>query len=294
MRTRRITPPFPVDLRHTLAPLQRGEDDPALRFAPDGTIWRATATPAGPATLALRGDGNRIEARAWGDGAEAALEQLPALTGCLDTPHDLEAGHATVAAAAHRFAGLRLSRTGAVFDAALAAVLARRLTRFEAHRAHRLLTMDYGTPAPGPGGLRVAPDAAALGSVPYFELQVRGVDAAQADTIARLCAHRAGIEALADRPSAEAQAALVKLRGIDAGIAAAAALEALADPDAVPLGDPELAHLVTAALGGEPSAHDGPLVEALEPWRGQRGRVVRLLQATAAAPAPSGHSARAH
>lgn len=293
MRTCRITPPFSVDLRHTLAPLQRGEDDPALRFAPDGTIWRATWTPAGPATLALRGDGHRIEARAWGDGADAALEQLPALTGCLDTPHDLAAGHTAVAAAAQRFAGLRLARTGAVFDAALAAVLARRLTRFEAHRAHRLLTTDYGTPAPGPGGLRLAPDAEVLGAVPYFELQVRGVDSVHADTIARLCAHRAAIEALAGRPSAEAQAALLNLRGIDAGIAAAAALEALADPDAVPLGDPELAQLVTAAIGGEPSAHDGPLLEALEPWHGQRGRVVRLLQAAAAAPTPSGHGVRA-
>ena len=48
-------------------------------------IWRASRTPLGVATLALRGcaDGS-VRAAAWGEGAEWALDQVPALCGGTD------------------------------------------------------------------------------------------------------------------------------------------------------------------------------------------------------------------
>jgi 3-methyladenine DNA glycosylase/8-oxoguanine DNA glycosylase len=52
----------------------------------------------------------------------------------------------------------------------------------------------------------------------------------------------------------------------------------LGDPDAVAVGDFHLKNMVGFALAGEPRASDERMLELLEPYRGQRGRVVRALQ----------------
>ena len=52
---------------------------------------------------------------------------------------------------------------------------------------------------------------------------------------------------------------------------------ALGDADAVDVGDYWLKHVVSHALTGEPRGTDERMLELLEPWRGQRGRVCRLL-----------------
>ena len=72
MATGRIRLNHPVDLRRTLFPLIRGKGDPTTRV--DGpTVWRAMRTEDGPATLRLTQiDRRRIDADAWGQGAERA------------------------------------------------------------------------------------------------------------------------------------------------------------------------------------------------------------------------------
>ena len=54
---------------------------------------------------------------------------------------------------------------------------------------------------------------------------------------------------------------------------------ALGDPDAVPPGDYHLPNDVAWALAREPRADDARMFELLEPYRGQRYRVVQLLKA---------------
>ena len=53
----------------------------------------------------------------------------------------------------------------------------------------------------------------------------------------------------------------------------------LGDPDAVPLGDLHLPQEVGRALAGEPGADDARMLELLEPFRGSRFRLLRLLLA---------------
>jgi 3-methyladenine DNA glycosylase/8-oxoguanine DNA glycosylase len=53
----------------------------------------------------------------------------------------------------------------------------------------------------------------------------------------------------------------------------------LGDPDAVPTGDLHLPHEVAWALAGEERADDRRMLELLEPYRGHRFRVLRLLLA---------------
>jgi 3-methyladenine DNA glycosylase/8-oxoguanine DNA glycosylase len=58
----------------------------------------------------------------------------------------------------------------------------------------------------------------------------------------------------------------------------------LGDPDAVSVGDYHLPNVVAWALAREPRGTDERMLELLEPYRGQRGRVQRLLEASQISP----------
>ena len=49
------------------------------------------------------------------------------------------------------------------------------------------------------------------------------------------------------------------------------------DDDAVPVGDYHIPNMVAFNLAGEARADDARMLALLEPFRGQRGRVIRLL-----------------
>ena len=76
MLVREIPTEVPVDLARTLFPLRRGTGDPTTRIEP-GSVWRATRTPDGPATihLALSAAAAAIHAEAWGEGADWIIER---------------------------------------------------------------------------------------------------------------------------------------------------------------------------------------------------------------------------
>ena len=65
--------------------------------------------------------------------------------------------------------------------------------------------------------------------------------------------------------------------GVGAWTAAEVAHIALGDVDAVSVGDFHLKNQVSWALAGEARGTDERMLELLEPWRGQRARVLRLL-----------------
>lgn len=73
-------PGTPIDAARAIQYQQRGAHDPSHVHA-GGVIWRATRTPLGIATLAVRVERGRIRGAAWGPGAPWALDQLPALCG---------------------------------------------------------------------------------------------------------------------------------------------------------------------------------------------------------------------
>ncbi len=107
MKERTVRPVLPVDLRLTLFPVRRGRLDPTMRFVPGG-VWRATRTPAGPVTTHLRvapADGTATM-RAWGPGAEWALDAFPALLGADDDEAGFEPGAGVVGDLHHRLPGL--------------------------------------------------------------------------------------------------------------------------------------------------------------------------------------------
>jgi len=74
-----------------------------------------------------------------------------------------------------------------------------------------------------------------------------------------------------------AYARMQAFAGVGPWTAAKVATVALGDADAVPVGDYHLPHMVAYALEGRARSTDERMLELLEPYRGHRARVIRLL-----------------
>ena len=275
------TYPFdgPLDLARTLAPLRRGAGDPTLRLGP-GRAWRVTRTADGPATVALEQAPGLVRAEAWGPGAECALANVPALLGLERTPGPIGDHHRLVNELARRFPGVRPTATGAVLESLVPAILEQKVTGDEARRAWRRLIATHGGPAPGPAAfrLRLPPTPDVLAGLPYYAYHPFGVEQRRAELIRRVAARARWFEAITALPIEDAHARLTATPGIGPWTAAEVAVRALGDPDAVSVGDFHLPNLVAWALAREPRGDDARMLELLEPWRGDRARVVRLLE----------------
>jgi 3-methyladenine DNA glycosylase/8-oxoguanine DNA glycosylase len=283
---RRWRPTWPADLATTLGPLAHGRHDPAAQLRPEG-IWRATRTPAGPATILYSRAGADVVARAWGPGAELELTGLPQLLGAGDDPTGFPAdAHPAMAAAHRRFgAGWRVPSTGRTLEALIPAILEQRVTGLESSRAWRWLVLRHGEPAPGPGpDLVVPPDGPGWARIPSWSWHRAGVDPGRARTIVAAAARADRIEELATQPPEQASATLRSLPGIGAWTAAEVAVRAWGDIDAVSFGDYHLAAFVVHALTGRRGGTDEQMAELLAPWAGQRARAVRLLELHGPAP----------
>jgi 3-methyladenine DNA glycosylase/8-oxoguanine DNA glycosylase len=171
-----------------------------------------------------------------------------------------------------------------VLPALVAAVLAQRVTSVEARRSWLGVAHALGEPAPGPRRLLLPPDPGELAGRPYWWYHRFGVDRRRADAIHHAATRAARLEALVDLPLAEAERQLRSLPGVGAWTVATVAGPSFGDPDAVVIGDYGLPHLVTWALAGERRGTDERMLELLEPYRGQRGRVQRLLVLTHSGP----------
>lgn len=276
---RRLRLDGPLDLRRTLWPLQTGRSDPTMRLDASSAL-RATRTPAGPATLHLRRSGDGLAATAWGPGRDWALEALPALVGAGDEPAGFDPGHPTVARAHHRHPGLRIAATGRVADLLVPTVLAQRVTSREARRSWAGIVSAWGGRAPGPApGLRLPPAPAELAARPYWAYTRFGVDRGRAETVVRACARLDRLEEAVGLPRRRATARLTALPGLGPWTAAILMRHARGDPDTVEVGDFHVSNTIAWNLAGEPRGTDERMLELLEPFAGQRGRVVMLLGA---------------
>ena len=269
----------PLDLVRTLAPLARGSHDPTIRLA-TGRVWRVTRTPIGPATIALEQREDVVRAEAWGPGAEAALAGVPGLLGLDHGPAPIPLVHLLVGELARRHAGVRIPRSSAVLESLVPAILEQKVTSDEARRALFGLIRVHGEPAPGPPEfrLRLLPSPATMAALPYYAYHPFGVERRRAELIRRVASRASWFEAIVDLPLPEAYARLTAVPGIGPWTAAEVGVRALGDPDAVSVGDFHLPNLVAFALAGEPRATDARMLELLEPYRGERARVVRLLE----------------
>ena len=274
-------PGFPLDLIATTGMHRRGSRDPAFRIEPSGAIWRTSHTPDGAGTIRIAVDtAGAVEGRAWGPGADWLLDGLPRFLGVDDDPAQLITDDPIVLGLQRRSIGLRFGRTDRVWEALVPAILEQKVVGTEAWRAWRYLVRKYGEPAPGPvaASMRVPPPRQVWTRIPSWEWHRSGAEPVRMRTIR--AASTIDVETRLD--------GITALRGIGTWTEAEVRMRAVGDPDAVPVGDYHIPSIVGQTLIDEP-VDDPGMLELLEPFAGQRGRVVALGMRYGRRPQRTGH-----
>lgn len=282
-RSRSFSVPGTVDLRLTLGPLRCGGGDRRVRFS-GREAWRACHTPEGPATLHLRLATGEVAAEAWGPGARWALETAPDLLGASDRPEAFRPTDPVMRSLTRGLPGLRLTRSLCVYELLVPTILEQKVTSIEARRSFAGLLRRYGSPAPGPAGMRLLPPAELLAELPYHVFHPLGVERRRAE-ILRTVARRAGrLQETTSMSPTAALRRLLTLPGIGPWTAATVVNGALGEGDTVVRGDFHFPNLTAWVLAGEPRADDARMLELLEPYRGHRGRAMRYIVASGIRP----------
>lgn len=268
-------------LPNTLRVLRAGGQDPTTWLAP-GRFVRATFTPDGPGTVCIRWRGahdDTVDADAWGPGATWLLDRVDAMTGERDAvppPPD----HPIVGRAFRNNSDLRLAASCDLYHELLPTIIQQRITMGEALRQWRFLCHALGAAAPGPfSRLLLPPSPASLWRRPGWWFHPLGIERSRARALVEAARVADRLWDWAAAGSSHCGRLLVLLPGVGPWTVGSVLGAALGDPDAVPVGDYHIPNMVAWALAGEPRADDARMLELLEPFAGQRGRVIRLLAA---------------
>ncbi|MET0324733.1 MAG: DNA-3-methyladenine glycosylase 2 family protein [Ilumatobacteraceae bacterium] len=269
-------PPVPVDLARTLSWYRHGRGDPTTSLQTTG-MARASWTPDGPATVVVDWSGPlRIDA--WGPGADHARRSALAMTGIDRPPAPLPDHHRLLTEAARRFAGVRTGASGDLYHALLPTILAQRITGGEAVRQWARLCHELGEPAPGPDlGLVLPPRPERLAGRPAWWFHPLGIEAKRARALTEVARIADRLWRWVHLPHDELATTLSLVRGIGPWTVGEVMGPVCGDDDAVAVGDYHLPNVVAWNLAGEPRADDARMLALLEPFHGQRGRVLRLL-----------------
>lgn len=267
----------PVDLVATLRPLGVPFHDPTLRVT-DGEAVRAARTPDGPATLHIRvSPDGAIAVRAFGPGREWALARA-STWGASEVEPSAPLPKLRGSGPAPSLRSLWLVRTERVFELLVPIVLEQLVSGAEASRAFSLLVRRFSEPAPGPFDdlwLPLGPEQ--VRAIPLAAFPACGALPKQGATLHELARRATRVEEAAAMDAEAGEQRLRAFPGVGVWTARSAMLRGMGFPDAVPLGDYHLPSVVAWNLAGEERADDARMLALLEPWRGQRGRILRWI-----------------
>ncbi len=272
-------PDWPCPVGPILGTHRRGVGDPTYRVGADGAHARAMRGPQGPVTLEVRPldrDGV-VRARAWGPGAEWALETLPRMLGAEDDVRTFEPHHDIIAVAWRRHQHWRLGATGLVMESLVPTIIEQKVTGQEAFGAFRRLVLNHGESAPGPLGLRLQPTPAQLRTIPSWEWLRLPVDGGRSRPLLAAARVADALERAGGEPPEVFDLRLRSIPGLGVWTSAEVRARALGDADAVSFGDYHVAKNIGWALTGAP-VDDAALAVILEPYRPHRHRVQRLVE----------------
>ncbi|MGH3663017.1 MAG: DNA-3-methyladenine glycosylase family protein [Micromonosporaceae bacterium] len=286
--TRRFEAPRRYELAGTVGALVLGRHDPTARLSAR-EFWRAARTPDGPGALCLSHTGADLVATGHGPGGPWLVERAEALAGL---HRESEAGEFVAAASRHPVTaqlaaqrpGLRLPRSERVFQELLATVLQQKVTGMEAFKAHTAVVKHFGEPAPGPAGLLLPPDPAAIAAAPYWVFHPLGLERRRAETLRRAASVAARLEETVQMSASDAARRLRAIPGVGPWTVGELGRLAYGDPDAVTVGDFHLPHIVAWRLTGQRRGDDEQMLELLEPFAGFRGWVLRLIMSAGGPP----------
>ena len=238
-------------------------------------------TPDGPVTARVtpRSGNASIEIEAWGSGSGWLLDQAPAMLGADDDTTGFDCSDPLVREAWARNPHWRVTKTGLVLEALVAAVIEQKVTGQEAWTGWRRLVRRFGEPAPGPGeqrGLRSLPTAQTLAQLPSWEWLRCHIDGSRSAAIVRAARVAESLERTVGLPAREVERRLRSLPGVGVWTAAEVRQRAHGDADAVSFADYHVAKHIGYALTGE-SINNLELEALLEPYRPHRYRVQHIV-----------------
>jgi len=253
-----------------------GSRDPCCRVS-GRALAIALRTPDGPVTLEVGHQPERLRMQAWGAGAAWMEPRIAALVGLQDRPDDFRPQHPVVGDLWRRLGGGHLPRLPVVFPRIIQVVALQLVRSDEGQRSWRRLVWDFGAPAPGPQGLMLPPTPEALSEAHEGTFVGHGIPHKQARAMIRVARVAAELEAAAEQGPDPLEHALMAIRGVGPWTVQYVRGTALGDADAVLTGDYNLPEAVAWALARERRADDARMLELLEPFRGHRFRVIRLI-----------------
>lgn len=212
-----------------------------------------------------------------GPGASEEVDRWSALWPPRDGYAEFRTDHPLVNRLHRSLPGLRMFRQPWLFEVACRCVLQQRVTWQEALRSWRRLVQGLGHPY---SGHTAFPSPQVLARVSPHSLNRFDIDFHRAKAIVGLArAHLA--EPLFETTTTfeTLRGRLPSIPGIGPWTTEMVLGVGAADPDALPTGDLKLPHVVSWALAGEARGDDDRMLELMEPFRGHRFRVYRLLMA---------------
>ena len=268
-------------IRTNLGWYRHGGGDPTTKLGRYEMV-RAMLTPDGPATVRLTWGSGRLEVATWGPGGERAATAAIAMTAVGKLLPHPPGPHPLVRDASRRHPTLAAGSSGDLYHALLPTIIEQRITAGEAVRQWMRLVYRLGEPAPGPfDGVLLPPRPERLASTPTWWFHPLGIEAKRARPlieVARVAANNSSrLWDWAGLPPALAAEKLDLIRGVGPWTIGIVLGPVCGDDDAVAIGDYHFPHVVAWNLAAEPRADDSRMVELLEPYRPQRGRVIRLL-----------------
>ena len=260
-------------LHHTFRAFRFGAIDPCVRIT-GGSLVVASTSPDGPAWLHASTSGVEY----GGSGAAVLRRRDPDPCGSRDTFTALDAVHPVIERLQRDFGALRIGSSADVYKAALTATLGQRITAAEAINQWARLCSLLPNPVDTPAGVLLAPpDPTTLAAMVPWQLHRLGIEEARARTLIAIARAFA-------RPGDHQVDGRLALRRLVVDVPrfgpwtrALVEAEALGNPDAVAVGDFHLKNVVAHALTGRPRGTDEEMLAALEPYAGNRGRVLAWL-----------------
>ena len=279
-----------INLSETLRWQRLGPSDLTTRRE-DGLFAKAFRTPAHRARIEVRratdGDASvEVTLTCEDEDVERLSERIPGLLGLHDTTHasfDPEARVLRDVRAEGR--RVRLVHVPWLYELLVGITLQQRVAFVDAARSHHWLVREFGEDFDeAPSALRLFPSPAALMRLPPEAFREAGVDRERAERLRNVGRTAHHLHKLHAMSFDEARTLLGKIRGLGPWTIESLMGSGLGDPDALPLGDYWLPHVVAHALAGEPRADDARMLALMEPLRPHRYRALQWLMLAGAKP----------
>lgn len=265
---------FPIHFARTFSMQRLGPYDPSADFTPN-SFSKAFFYRSQPATLHFERAADGVVIKAFGPHAEELLESTLQGLNQDDRYSSFTTEDAGILRLFRMFPGLRVLRFPWLYEMTCSAILQQKIRTVDAMRDWRRISNRFGIQAPL--GLIAFPSAEMLSSVPIYELQALGVGPQRAGTLLRFAQESRFLPLDPAMTFADLRKRLLRIPGIGPWTTESVLGYAAGDTDAAIPGDLHLPRVICYALAGELRGTDDRMLELLEPFRGHRFRIIRLL-----------------